>query len=316
MKTTLTTVSVIRGILAIILFLMVLTLIGSLFATPPTANAPVSRSFSVIRIDGSIVGARSFGDAGYDHRATINYIRDLMDNPHDRGILLYMNTPGGTVYHSDELYLTLLRYKEETGRPVHVYMSEVCASGGYFIAMAADHIMANRITMTGSLGVISTMLDTSELFDTIGIRTIVVDSGEHKATGVMGTEVTPQQRAVMQAMIDEYYDLFVELISTGRNMDESIVRGLADGRIYTARQALDLGLIDKIGNWSEALSDFERLTGAPAFYPNLTADASFMGQLFAQAANFFSRNEREIGLSGIDALPRGVPLAIAPELMN
>jgi len=316
MKTALTTVSLIRGILAIILIFILIVLVGSAFTTPDFNNTPVKDSFSVIKIEGTIAGERAFGEAGYDHQGTVNYVASLIGNPYDKGILLYMNTPGGTVYHSDELYLALLDYKAKTGRPVYVYMAETCASGGYYISVAADKLYANRITVTGSIGVFSTLLDTSELFDKLGVRTILVDTGEHKGVGTMGIEITPAQAAVMQSMIDEYYDLFVDLIANGRNMDNTTVRGLADGRIYTASQALDLGLIDEICGWEKALLDFEGVTGATAHYPYLIIETPLFGQILARISGDFPNTEADIALGGIEALPCGVPLAIAPELMR
>jgi len=316
MKTALTTVSLIRGILAVILIFLLISLVASLFTAPDFNNDPIRDSFSVIRIEGTIIGERAFNEAGYDHQATLNYIRGLIYNPHDKGILLYMNTPGGTVYHSDELYLALYDYKVNTGRPVYAYMAETCASGGYYISMAADYIFANRITVTGSIGVFSTLLDTSELFDKLGVRTILVDTGEHKGVGTMGVEITPAQAAVMQSMIDEYYDLFVDLIAAGRNMDNTTVRGLADGRIYTARQALELDLIDEICTWEKALFDFEGITGTEAHYPYLIIETPLFGQILARISSDFPNTEADIALGGIDALPCGVPLAIAPELMR
>jgi len=315
MKTALTTVQFIRGILAIIILFMVIALIGSIIDAPELVNVPFTDSFSVIRIEGIITGERSFGEIGYDHQATLEYIKNLADNPYDRGILLYMDTPGGSVYHSDELYLALLEYKANTGRPVHAYMGELCASGGYYIVMAADNIMANRITMTGSIGVIWTMIDTSGLFETLGIRTVLMDTGEHKGAGALGTEFTSRQEAVIQSIVDEYYDLFVELVADGRNMNIQTVRTFADGRIFTARQALEYGLVDEIGSWDEALFDFEALTGVSAHYPYLLTEAPLFGPLFAQMANIFPKSEADIALSRINQIPSGVPLAIAPELV-
>ena len=316
MKTTLTTINVFRGILAIFLLFMVIALIGGLIAEPVTQNTPIVPSFSVIRIEGTIMGARSFGDAGYDHAATVRYIRNLATDPLDRGILIYMNTPGGTIYHSNELYDALLEYKEISGRPVHVYMAGMGASGGYWISMAADHIYANSMTITGSIGVVSTLMDTSQLFENLGIRTVVVDTGEHKSTGAPGTEITSAQEAVFQAMMDEYIDMFVEVVASGRNFDLQTASAVADGRIFTARQALELDLIDEISSWETALANFETLTGVSAFYPNLAADVSFLGAFANILSGILPRTEADIVLSAIESLPPGVPLAIAPELVS
>jgi len=312
MKTTLTTVSVIRGILAIILIFMLIAAIGTLFAEPVYQVTPFSEFFSVIPIEGSIIGVRSFGDYGYDHFTVVGYIQSLIDNPHDRGILLYMNTPGGTVYHSEEIRLAILEYKEATGRPVYVYMAEMCASGGYWISMAADRLIANRISITGSIGVVSTYFDTSELFDKLGIRTVVIDTGENKSVGAPGVAITPAQEAVIRSVIDEYKDLFIEVVADGRNMNKDTVRNIADGRIYTAQQAYDLGLIDEINGWDNTLTIFEELTGAHAYYPNVYADTSFWGMFAKISLRIFPRSEADIALSAMDDLPRGVPLVILP----
>jgi len=314
MKTAGATVSFLKGVLVIILIFMLIGVVGSFFVEPVYSTRPEWSSFSVISIEGTIAGERTFGEGGYDHAATLDYIRALAYNSYDRGILLYMNTPGGTVYHSEELRLALLEYKKISGRPVYVYMAEVCASGGYWISMAADHVAANQMTITGSIGVVSTYLDMSELFENLGIRTVVIDTGEHKSTGTMGVEITQSQEAVIRSMIDEYKEIFLELVADGRNMDMQTTRTIADGRIYTASQALDLRLIDEIKGWDTAVSDFEALTGVPAFYPYLVADTSFWGALGEMASRVFPRSEADIALSAIEALPRGVPLVVAPEL--
>ena len=302
--------------MAILLLFMLLLLIGSMFAEPEYGSTPITAAFSVIPIEGSIVGGRTFGDEGYDHDATLKYIRALADNPSDRGILLFMNTPGGTIYHSEELRLALLEYKEISGRPVYVYMAEMCASGGYWISMAADHIVANRMAITGSIGVASTYYDTSELFENLGIRTVVIDTGEHKSMGAIGVEITPSQEAVIQNIIGEYDKFFVELVSDGRNIDLQATKKIADGRIYTAQQAFELGLIDELNNWDTALSDFEALTGVSAFYPDLYASTSFWDMIAKISAGIFPKSEADLAISAIEALPRGVPLAIAPELIR
>jgi protease-4 len=318
MKTTAAAIAVMRGLFSLLLIFMFVLFIGALFAgtAPVSSSGPPSDSFSVISINGVIVGERSFAETGYDHRATVKYIKELADNPRDKGILLYMDTPGGTVFHSDELYLALMGYKEKTGRPVYAYMSELCASGGFYISMAADYIFANRITMTGSLGVVSTMFDTSELFDNIGIRTVIIDTGEHKAAGSLGTVITPRQEAVLREMADEFYGLFVELIAAGRKMDEQTVRGLADGRIYTAGQALRHGLIDEISGWDTVLEEFQSKTGVKAYFPDLSTETTFMAQLLARVPNASTGGIHDFPLMGAGSLPKGVPLVVAQEFLN
>jgi protease-4 len=195
-------------------------------------------------------------------------------------------------------------------------MAEMCASGGYWVSMAADHLMANRITITGSIGVVSTYYDTSELFENLGVRTVVINTGDNKSVGTAGVEITPAQIAVMQRIIDEYQDMFIDVVVQGRNINAATIRTLADGRIYTARQAYDHGLIDEITNWDDALAKFEALTGADAFYPNIYADTSFWGMFANITSRIFPRSEADMAISAMDELPRGVPLVIMPEFLN
>ena len=315
-KTILTTVTLARSIVVLILLFMLVSLLGLMFVDTDFEISPMVPHFSVINIDGTITGSRGFGESGYDHNLTVNYIRSLIDNPLDRGILLYLDTPGGTVFHSDELYLLLLEYKERTGRPVYAYMASMCASGGVYIAMAADYIIANRITLTGSIGVITTLLDTSQLFYDFGLRTVIVDTGEHKSAGAMGTEITPQQAAVFQSIVDESFDLFVSIVAAGRNMDEQTVRQFADGRLLTAEQALDVGLIDEISTWQDALDRFSERTGAMAFHPVLRAPLTFWESMLVRVPFLNHTDPIDMMLPRFADLPPGVPLAVAPELIS
>jgi len=314
MENILSVINLIRGLMKTLLLFLFIIFFLALAATGDE-NVSFGRNFSVIKIEGIIVNERGFGEGGYDHDATIEFIRDLPDNPNNKGILLYLDTPGGTLYHSDELYLALVDYKQATGRPVHAYMSSMCASGGVYISMAADFISIGRSSITGSVGTVFTLYDTEELFDKLGIRTVAIDSGEHKSAGALGLGITPQQEEIFQSMINESFDMFTELVAEGRNLTQRDVREFADGRLLSPRQALEANLVDEISTWDKVLSEFEELTGAPPFYPSLSNN-SFMGAFFSQAKNIFPKNETEIALSELKKFPRGVPLVIAPELVN
>ena len=302
-----------------ILLFMLVGLIGLMSAEPSLDVAPIGPHFSVIRVEGTIMGPTGgfMASGGYNHTLTMRYIRNLMNNPNDRGILLYLNTPGGTIYHSDELYLLLLEYKEQTGRPVYAYMSSTCASGGVYVAMAADHIIANRMTMTGSIGVVFNLgFDASELFYDIGLRTVIVNSGEHKSTGALGTEITPRQIAIFQDMVEEGNDLFVSIVADGRGMSEQAVREFADGRIFSAQQALELGLVDELGTWQGALELFRERTNAAAFHPDLTTPLTFWESMLIRIPILNHIDPIDMAVSRFVDLPTGIPLAIAPELVN
>ena len=192
-------------------------------------------------------------DSAYHHDWTIETIDTLINDDNNKGICLWLNTPGGTVYESDELYLKLMEYKEKTGRPIYAYMKQMAASGGYYIASSADEIYANRNTWTGSIGVtMGTVFDVSEFLENHGIHTDTITAGRNKAMGSYYTPLTDEQKEIYQGLVDDAYDRFVAIVAHGRKMPESDVRTLADGRIYTAAQALDNGLIDRILGEKEA----------------------------------------------------------------
>lgn len=197
----------------------------------------------------------------YDHTLYLDFVDMLMDCPENKGLLLYVDSPGGTVYESDELYWKIMEYKEETSRPVFAYFASEACSGGYYIAMAADEIYANRNTWTGSIGVVISLMNYKGLMDTLGIQENDITSGANKTMGSAAEELSEEQRSILQSLVDEAYQQFVEIVAAGRKMPEETVRQLADGRIYSARQALDNGLIDAIAGEEEAMGEILEKAG-------------------------------------------------------
>lgn len=288
-----------------------------LTASPRYNNAPPRNSFAVLTIEGTIqsAGSGAFGawEPSYNHGATLNYIKELTYNDNNNGILLYMNTGGGGVYESDEIYRALEEYKAVTSRPVWVYMGPTCASGGYYISAAAEHIVANYNTTTGSIGVYIQLTDTSGLYEKIGVKTVLVKTGENKAVGAEGTEITDAQRAVYQSIVDESYDRFVALVATGRGLAREDVLPLADGRPFTANQALENGLVDELATWDETVEAFREETGAEGFQPNFSHKTQ-LGSLLEVMQQTLPRSESETLLDFAKTLPSGAPLAWAPGL--
>lgn len=216
---------------------------------------------TVIHVEGEIADTEASSEVGdtYNHQWTLDRISEAKDNINNKGLIIFVNTPGGGVYESDELYVKLKEYKEETGRPVYSAMGSMAASGGYYISAPADKIIANRNCWTGSIGVtIGSIMDISELLDRYGIKTVTITSGKNKAMGSSVEPLTKQQKEIFQGLVDESYDQFVEVVKDGRKMKDSKVRKLADGRIYTAKQAKANGLIDQIGTLEEAQKDMQK----------------------------------------------------------
>ncbi len=286
--------------------------LGSAFTPTAYSNNPPSNSFSVIRIEGTIADTDG-SNGSYNHKATLEHIKSLSDNTNNKGILLYMDTPGGGVYESDEVYRALMNYKEQTSRPVYAYMAATCASGGYYICMAADSLTANYNTTTGSIGVYISLTDTSGLYEKFGVKSVLVRSGPNKGVGTPGVEITPEQQAVYQSAVDESYARFVSLVESGRGMDEKTVLKLSDGRSYTASQALDNNLVDELADWDTALASFEEKTGANPFYTDFSG-ATAISSLLSSISDMLPRSEAEVAVDYVEQLPTGVPLAYAPGL--
>ncbi len=178
-----------------------------------------------------------------------------------RAAVIEVNSPGGGVVASAEMHQVILDFKEESDKPVVVSMGETAASGGYYISTAADSIVANETTLTGSLGVIFSYLNYGEAARKLGLEEEVIKSGEFKDIASATREPTEEERAILQSLVDESYDTFVEVIVEGRGLPEERVRELADGRVYSGLQASELGLVDELGNLDEAARVSGELAG-------------------------------------------------------
>jgi protease-4 len=176
-------------------------------------------------------------------------------DPLVKAVIVRLETPGGEVTASDIVYHEILKFKEKTKRPVVGLMMSVAASGGYYIASACDTIIAHPSTITGSIGVISIFPSVESLFDKIGIKMNIIKSGGMKDAGSPFRSMTEDEKKSFQTIIDEYYGDFLSVIVAGRENKLTLeeLRPLADGRIFTARQALKLKLIDSVGYFETAL---------------------------------------------------------------
>ena len=209
----------------------------------------------VVPVEGTIASAES-SVGGVQPTATpeglSDALRQVADDTSVVAVVLEINSPGGGVTASDEMHQSILDFKRNTDRPVVVSMGDTAASGGYYISTAADRIVANETTLTGSLGVIFQLTNFSEAADKYGISQVVIKSGKFKDIGNTFREMKPEEREVFQSLVDESYDEFVSVISEGRGLSEERVREIADGRIYSGSQAKELGLVDSFGGIDEA----------------------------------------------------------------
>jgi len=174
-------------------------------------------------------------------------LRKAEEDSRIRALIVRINSPGGTITASDVLYHELLAFKARKKVPVIAAIMDVGASGGYYAALAADTIVANPTTVTGSIGVVMITVNAQGLMEKIGVAPLAIKSGPMKDAGSPFRSLTEPERAIFQGIIDEMYGRFVGLIVQSRKIPEDRVRALADGRVYTAEQALRLGLVDRIG---------------------------------------------------------------------
>ena len=232
-------------------------------------------------------------------------LRQASEDPGVRGVVLEVNSPGGGVTASDEMHQSIVDFKENTGTPVVVTMGDTAASGGYYISTAADEIVANETTLTGSLGVIFQLNNFTELADKYGYKQVVIKSGEFKDIGNSFRDITPEEREIFQSLVDESYAEFVDVISTGRDIPEDRVREIADGRIYSGHRARELGLIDSFGGLDEAAARAAELANADeTTVVRYVQSPSFRDAILSGLSPQPTEAERVIGETGITLEPK------------
>ena len=188
-----------------------------------------------------------------DSEDIVRQLKKYQEDSSVKGVVLRVDSPGGGVAASQEIYDQLMKFKGED-KIIIVSMGAVAASGGYYVACAGDLIIANPGTITGSIGVILSYPVIDGLMDKVGMRIEVVKSGDMKDVGNYARAATSEDRKMLQALIDDTYDQFVNVIAESRGMEVSRVREFADGSIFTGRQAVELGLVDEMGTLEDAIS--------------------------------------------------------------
>jgi protease-4 len=218
----------------------------------------------MIDVDGMISSALETGIFAREKSVVARVFERLeraAADPWVKAVILRLDTPGGEVTASDIVYHEVLRFKERTGLPVVGLMMSVAASGGYYIASACDVIVAHPSTLTGSIGVISIFPSVEALMAKVGVKVNIIKSGPAKDSGSPFRDMTDDEKKLFQGIIDEYYEGFLAVVARGRKgkIQAADLRTIADGRVYTAPQALKLGLIDAIGYFDDAFGKARNL---------------------------------------------------------
>ncbi|MFC0270305.1 signal peptide peptidase SppA [Metabacillus herbersteinensis] len=238
-----------------------------------------------------------FETAGYQHQQFLDMVEAAGEDDNVKGVILRVNSPGGGVVESAEIHKKLIELKEDNKKPIYVSMGTTAASGGYYIATPADKIFAAPDTLTGSLGVIMQSVNYGGLAEKYGVTFETIKSGPYKDIFSPTREMTDDERKILQSMVDNAYKGFVDVISGGRELSESEVRRVADGRIYDGRQAKELNLIDELGYFDDTVEGMKKdLKLEDAQVIEYNSGAGF-DSLFSMGASKVFKNEFE--LSGL-----------------
>jgi protease-4 len=231
----------------LIFFLSVLFFIGQYIGRP--GRFTFGDKIAIVEIKGVITQSSGI----------IEEINQYQEDEGVKAIILRIDSPGGGVGPAQEIHREILKVKSK--KKVVTSMGSVAASGGYYIACASDLIIANPGTITGSIGVLMEFTNIEELFKKIGIKGVVLKSGEHKDIGSPFREMTPEEKRIIQEVIDNVHRQFVQAVAEGRKMDREKVMQIADGRILTGEQAKQIGLVDQIGNLQDAIDIVAKMVG-------------------------------------------------------
>ncbi len=219
---------------------MVLLAVGSTLL-PDRWKSP-SGEIALVRIQGMLM----------DSQNIVRQLSDYRHNPGVRGILLRIDSPGGAVAPAQEIYSEIMKLRADH-KTVYASMGTVAASGGYYIACAADYVLANPGTLTGSIAAVMVFSNIEELTNKIGVKPVIIKSGKYKDVGSPLRAMNPEERKLLQNVVDDVHQQFVQAVAKGRGLSVSEVKEIADGRIMTGQQALKLKLIDEIGGLEKTL---------------------------------------------------------------
>lgn len=206
---------------------------------------------AIVRVEGPIL----------DSYQTVEELKAFADDPLVKAIVVRIDSPGGGVAPSQEIYNAIKRVRREHNKTVVASMGTVAASGGYYIAVATDRILANPGTLTGSIGVIMQMANFQELLEKIGVKSVVVKTGKFKDLGSPFRPMVEEERQLLESVMNDTLSQFIEAVADGRSMDAAEVEQLADGRIFTGRQAKSVLLVDEIGDLQDAIKLAGELSG-------------------------------------------------------
>ena len=222
----------------------------------PDLDLSTEDRIALIRVEGVIL----------DSQTTVGELKRFSENPSVKAIVLRIDSPGGGVVPSQEIHDAVKRVRSKSNKTVIASMGSVAASGGYYIAAATDRIVANPGTLTGSIGVIMETANIEGLLQKIGVEGVVIKSGKYKDVGSPLRKMSDEERGLLQTVMDDVHKQFIEAVAEGRSLELADAQALADGRIFTGRQAKDAKLVDELGDLEDAIqlaADVVGIEGEP-----------------------------------------------------
>ncbi|WP_050616053.1 signal peptide peptidase SppA [Bacillus testis] len=257
-----------------------------------------TQKIAVLDVEGVIQDSTStsaiFNGDGYNHKSFLKQLDMVNEDPDIAGAVIRVNSPGGGVVESAEVYDKIKQVKKESKKPIYVSMGATAASGGYYISAPADKIFASPETMTGSLGVIMQGYNYEELAKKLGIKTVTIKSGPYKDIMSPTREMTKEEKNILQDMLNSSYDQFVKVIADGRGMTEAEVKKIADGRIYSGRQAKEIGLIDDFGYLQDATDAMKKKIKNNDAMVVRYSEATGLGSFFSMASQKWFGEKKEL----------------------
>jgi len=258
-------------------------------------------NISLIELEGTIAGSSSLMGDGIISPQEVDSLLNEAKKDSSAALIISINSPGGSVEPTQEIYNSIERFKEKSGKKVYVWMKEVAASGGYYLSCGADKIVAMPTTLTGSIGVIMNLVNSEELLKKIGVSLYTIKSGKYKDMGSISRPLTNEERAIFQNIIDESYNQFLKVVSEGRNIPLDQLKNLAQGQVFTGIKAKEVGLIDEVGDLEDTIALVKKdlnIKGEPKIITH------------KKRVSFFSLLENVIPYTQLDLLKSLKPLTV------
>lgn len=272
-----------------------------------------SNRIAVLKVDGTIMDtpASAFQSVTYNHQNLLASFDRIAEDPTIKGVILEVDSPGGGVYESAEIHKKIEELKANTDIPIWTSMGSMAASGGYYISAPTDKIYATPETLTGSIGVIMSGYNLTGLMEKLGVQDQTIKSGPNKDIMSSSRPMTEEERNIMQGLINNMYGRFVNIVATGRNLDEATVRTIADGRIYDGVQAKENRLVDELGYFDDVVADFSQEIAVenPEVFEYTGSGFSGLSGLFSKASGKSELNAlTSLFAESLDTAPRAMYL--------